>query len=255
VLNRWSWLALGAGAYLAFTLSAFPASTAYRWFAPEAASFTGIEGTLWSGRAAAGTVAGLPVQDCRWQVSVWPLLLGRLGARLEARLADGFMTATLTATPSRVRFSEVRGSTSLATLQRILPIRGTRGEASVALSDLQLENGWPTAVAGDLRLAKLEVPPFMASRGQPQLLPLGDYTVRFDSGSQPDIAANITDDGNGGPLEVAGTLVVDAARAYTLDAFVTPRAGAARELVDGLKIMSAEPDAQGRYRLTLTGSL
>src|SRR5690606_2720287 len=50
--NRYAWIALGLGAYIAFTLSSFPATAAYRWFAPETLRMAGIEGTVWSGRAA-----------------------------------------------------------------------------------------------------------------------------------------------------------------------------------------------------------
>ena len=60
---------------------------------------------------------------------------------------------------------------------------------------------------------------------------------------------------NGGPLEVAGTVNIDDTRTYALDALVEPRAGAPESLVEGLKIMTAEPDAEGRRRLNLTGSL
>ena len=48
---------------------------------------------------------------------------------------------------------------------------------------------------------------------------------------------------------------MDDARTYAIDALVEPRAGAPEMLVEGLKIMTAEPDAEGRRRLNLTGSL
>ncbi len=84
-------------------------------------------------------------------------------------------------------------------------------------------------------------------------MPLGDYTVTFGEAPARSIAARFVD--NGGPLEVAGTLAVNAAREYTFDALIKPRAGAPQQLVDGLNIMTAEPNSDGRRRLTLTGSL
>jgi len=42
---------------------------------------------------------------------------------------------------------------------------------------------------------------------------------------------------------------------YTLDGLIKPRADAAEELVAGLKAMTADPDAEGRHRLRLTGTL
>jgi len=252
VKNRWSWLALGVGAYLAFALSTFPAGTAVSWFVPAPVVLNGIQGTVWSGSAASGTIGGLPVQDVRWHVRAWTLLTGRVGANVEARLADGFLNTGITASTSRVQFSDLRGGTSLSTLALILPVRGMRGQANVALSSLELENGWPAHILGELKLAALQVAPFV-SNGNSNLVPLGDYTVTFGDAPARSIAARFVD--NGGPLEVAGTLVVSPAREYTFDALIKPRDGAPQQLVDGLQIMTADPNSEGRRRLTLTGSL
>jgi hypothetical protein len=252
VLNRWSWLALGVGAYLAFTLSSFPAGTAYAWLAPQGVNFSGIEGTLWSGRAAAGSVGDLALRDVRWRVRPTRLLVGRLAADIEARLSDGFVSARVSASPSRVALSEVRGTTSIPALRAVLPVSGVRGDASIALDALVLESGALTAVVGELRLAKLEVAPFAPS-GSRDLLPIGDYTVKFLDSSGQGLNASFAD--SGGPLEVSGTLVVDTQRAYTLDGMIKARPDASQQLVDGLSIITADPDPEGRRRLTLTGSL
>lgn len=252
MLNRWSWLALGVGAYLAFTLSSFPAGTAFAWFAPAGVSFSGIEGTLWSGRAASGSVADLALHDIQWRVRPWYLLIGRLAAQVEARLSDGFVSARVSATPSRLELSDVRGSTSIATLRGVLPVSGVRGMANVALSKLELESGALTTIVGELRLAQLEVVPLIPS-GSRELLAVGEYVVQFQDSAGEGIDARFND--SGGPLEVSGTLVVDRQRAYTLDGLIKPRPDASRQLVDGLNILTADPDAEGRRRLTLTGSL
>jgi hypothetical protein len=176
-----------------------------------------------------------------------------VGANVEARLADGFLNTGITASTSRVQFNDLRGGTSLATVALMLPVRGMRGQASVALSSLELENGWPAHILGELKLVALEVAPFVPSGNSSSLVPLGDYTVTFGEAPARSIAARFVD--NGGPLEVAGTLVVGPAREYTFDALIKPRNSASKDLVDGLNIMTADPDSDGRHRLTLTGSL
>ena len=251
--NRWSWLALGVCAYFVFALSTFPAGTAVRWFVPPPVALNGIQGTVWSGSAASGTIGGLPVQDVRWHVRPWTLLTGRVGATVETRLADGFLNTGLTASASRVQFNDLRGGTSLATVASMLPVRGMRGQASVALSSLEIENGWPVHVIGELKLAALEIASFVPNGSTSNLVPLGDYTITFGEAAARNVAARFVD--NGGPLEVAGTLVVSPAREYTFDALIKPRNGASKDLVDGLNIMTADPDSDGRRRLTLTGSL
>jgi general secretion pathway protein N len=251
-MSRWSWWAVGFGAYVAFTLATFPAGTALRWFAPPELAATGVTGTLWSGGAASCSIAGFTAESLRWRIRPTSLLLGRVTAEVEARIPDGFVNGVVTATRSAVRFSDLRGATSLPALADVLPLKGMRGQASIALDELALENGWPSSIVGELRLAGLETLPLIPD-GSGALLALGDYTVTFAPAPRGALAAQFVD--NGGPLEVSGTLNMDDTRNYSIDALVEPRAGAPEALVEGLKIMTAEPDAEGRRRLNLTGSL
>jgi general secretion pathway protein N len=246
--NRW-WVALGVGAYFAFALVSLPAGTVYRWFVPDTVQLAGIRGTLWSGSAAAGSVADVVVQDLRWRVRALPLFILRISADLETRLADGFIRARVSASPSRVRLSDVQASTSWAALRDVLPVRGMRGLANASFETLELTNGWPTAAVGELRLAQLEAPAF----GRQELIPLGDYVMQLQDTDEEGILGAFSD--AGGPLEVSGTLSLAPDGAYTLDGLIKPRPGAAADLVQGLQIMTGEPDAGGRRRLTLTGSL
>jgi hypothetical protein len=181
-----------------------------------------------------------------------PLLLGRLSASVEARLADGFVNTDVVATTSGVRFTNLRGGASLAALADVLPVHGMRGQASAQLSSLELANGWPSRVIGEIKVANLEVTPLVPD-GKTTLLSLGGYTLTFGEAPPGSLVARFVDDG--GPLEVSGSATIGAAREYTVDAFIKPRAGAPEQLVQGLKLMTAEPDAEGRRRLTLTGSL
>ncbi len=251
-MSRWSWWAVGFGAYVAFTLATFPAGTALRWFAPPGMTFAGVAGTLWSGSAASCSVEGFTVEQLRWQTRPTQLLLGRVAAAVEARIPDGFVSALVTASSGAVGFRDLRAATSLPALANFVPIRGMRGQASLQLDELVLENGWPTTIVGQLKLVGLETVPLIPD-GSGSLLALGDYTVVFRPAPRGALAAEFVDDG--GPLEVSGTLNMDDARVYVIDALVEPRAGAPEALVEGLKIMTAEPDAQGRRRLNLTGSL
>lgn len=251
-MSRWSWAALGLGAYLAFTLAMFPAGTALRWLAPPEVAFAGVAGTLWSGSAASCSFAGFTAESLRWRLRPTALLLGRVSADVEARIPDGFVAGNISASPGTVRFANLRGATTVPALAPLLPVSGVRGQASVQLESLVLEDGWPTEAVGELKLASLEVTPLIPD-GSGALLPLGDYTLTLQPSSAGEIAATVAD--NGGPLEVQGTLRLDAMRAYTIDALVKPRAGAPEMLVEGLRYMASEPDAEGRRRLNLTGSL
>jgi general secretion pathway protein N len=245
-------LALGVGAYLAFVLVWFPAGTAYVLFAPSELMLTGLQGTLWAGRAAAGSVGGLALRDINWDIHVLRLLIGRLSAEIKAQLSDGGFSGNVTITPGRVALTGVRASTSLATLRAVLPVSGTRGRADVSLSRLELDDGRLVEVVGELDLAELEITPLI-STGPRRLVPIGNYTVQFLPSSGKGVNATFRD--TGGPLEVTGTFLMDNARAYTLDGLIKARSDAPQELIDGLAVISEDPDAAGRRRLTLTGSL
>jgi hypothetical protein len=251
-MSRRSWFALGLGLYVAFALAMFPAGVALRWFAPPGVTFAGVAGTLWSGSAATCSVNGFTAEALRWRLRPTSLLLGRVSANVEARIPDGFVSGDVTATPLSVRFSDLRGGTSLPALGGVLPVRGLRGQASVSVESLVLENGWPATAVGEIKLKGLESLPLIPD-GRGAYVPLGDYTVTLVPAAEGELAATFVD--NGGPLEVEGTAKLDASRNYTIDALVEPRANAPETLVQGLNIMTAEPDAEGRRRLNLIGSL
>ncbi|HEX6999082.1 MAG TPA: type II secretion system protein N [Gammaproteobacteria bacterium] len=252
--SKLTWVALGVGAYLAFTLARFPADAAYRWFLADTIALAGIEGTVWSGSAELGAAGGLALRDVRWQVDSWPLLIGRVAGRFQAGLADGFVSSRFSASPSAVVLEEVQLSTSLAALADVVPVAGTAGLVSATLDELRLEDGWPVRAVGTVRVAQLETAPFLPTGRASKMIALGDYEAVFKETAEPGVlAADIRD--TGGPLELMATLTLDRSRAYTLEGAVRPRTDAAPELVQALEIMTGEPDAAGRRALGLTGSL
>lgn len=250
--NRLAWLALGLGAYLAFVISLFPAATAYRWFAPPALRLAGITGTIWRGGAALGSVPGLPLSDLRWDLDIWPLFVGRLAGEFEARLADGFVNGRVSASSSRLDFTDLQASTTLLTLRGLLPLNDTQGLISVSLSRLELREGWPVSAIGILRIGQLEVAPLIPTGG-PELIALGNYEARFVDNDGQGIRAELGD--TGGPLEASGVLSLGLDRTYALEGAVRARVDAPEMLTQGLAIMTGEPDAEGRRPFTLTGSL
>lgn len=252
---RWSWVALGAGAYLAFAVASFPATTAYHWFAPDELRLSGISGTAWSGRAELGSVPGLPLRDVHWRLSAGSLLIARLAGNFEARLADGFVNARAVATLSRLRLENVRASTRLATLRDILPlpIGDAQAELGLSLDRFVLDDGWPVNAVGTLRIGGLAVPPLLDAGGG-GLIDVGNFTIEFaDSGNQG-LVGTLDDDG--GPLEIAdGMLELGLDRRYLVSGLARTRPDAADPLVQGVTMMTSEPNAEGWRRFEFPGSL
>jgi len=251
--NRYAWIALGLGAYIAFVLSMFPADAAYRWFAPDALRMSGLSGTVWSGRAALASADGLPLRDLRWQLDALPLLIGRANARVQARLADGYVEATVRASfGGRAVLSDVMLQARLAALEPIAPIGDVRGQLRVALDRLELVDGLPASMVGRATLTELTVPTFVpGGRGDPILL--GDFALTFDDTGGQGLLARFND--TSGPLAVEGTLTVDRQGRYLLDARAAARRGAPPALVQALELMGGEPGPDGKRPFELSGSL
>lgn len=251
--GRLGWFALGAGAYLAFTLATFPASTAYRWFAPEPVVLAGVEGTIWSGRAALGSVEAFPLRELRWQLRPAALVTGRVSARFEARLAEGFVAGEMRAGRDTFVLRELRAASGLAALRTVLPLlEGINGQVSVSLDFLELRQGWPTDLAGEVGVTGLEAAALMPAN-ESMRVPLGNYELGFVETGGAGVLADLRD--TGGPLEVSGVLELGNDRAYRLEGFVRARDSASAELIQGLQLMTEDPDASGRRAFSFSGSL
>lgn len=250
--SKFSWIALGAGAYLAFLLTLFPASTAYRWFAPDSLRLAGIEGTLWSGRALLGSVGRFGLNEIQWRLQPWPLLLARIGGQVQARLANGFLETEIEATFTETTLRNLRASISLDGLQELLPLGGIEGYVSAELSELRIQGRWPVGATGEIRLGELEVP-LIFTPSSDSLIALGNYRIRFVDSSNGVLVGNFED--QGGPLEVSGSLRLSPDRAYVIEGVVRTRPEAPVELSQGLEFMTAPPDASGQRAFSLSGSL
>ena len=108
---------------------------------------------------------------------------------------------------------------------------------------------WPAR--GSVRLAgvSLELPGVQGNRAA-----AGNFELTFDapevSAEQP-LTADLKD--AGGPLELAGTVVLTPPRNYEINGTARPREGAPQALVQGLQ-MAGPRDGDGRHAISLAGS-
>lgn len=250
--SRAAWLGLGAGAYLAAAIALFPAATAYRWLAPPQVSAVGLEGTVWRGRAALVSIAGIGASDVEWTMAFAPLLIGRVEMALQARQPDGFVSSNVVAGLRSIRLLDLQATTTLATLGRLVPLGDVRGQVSAQLAELELRNGWPERAIGQIRIAALETPLLMPG-GPSELIPLGNYLVTLEERDDGVLGGRFAD--QGGPLEITGTFALTADRNYELGGLILPRPDAPQEIVQALQFLTGPPDADGRRPFELTGSL
>lgn len=253
VSSRLAWVALGVGAYLAFLVTTFPAAAAIHWFAPATLGIAQPSGTVWSGSARSVAVPGFILSDVGWTLDFVPLMLGRVSGDVDARLPDGFVRAGFTLrSGQRVDLNGLQLTTSLQALRDLLPVYDARGGISASIDELRIQDGLPVLVTGEIRLGNLEVAPLLQGRGQP-LVALGTYRAVFVDSGEPGAFAQLED--TGGPIELHGSLALSPDGSYLLEGRVRARDGAPADLVQGIELMTGEPDAEGLRSLTFAGSL
>ena len=240
-------IALGMGAYLVFVIAGFPADAAYRWFAPNEVRLSGVQGTVWSGRAALGSAGSLGFHNIRWDLHPLSILTARPGARIETSLGDGFLQAEVRIGASGITITDATASCSLSALASALPIAGIRGQVSLQLVELVLQNGRPAAARGLLRLGQLTVPSLVG--GGPILL--GNYNVAL-SGTG---GLHGTFEDQGGPLQVRGSADLTVAGDYEIRGLVQARPEADAALRRGVELLTGEPDDAGMRAFSFTGTL
>jgi general secretion pathway protein N len=249
--GRLPWIALAAGAYVAFVVSLFPAATAVRWFVPTELAVAGVNGTVWSGSAALASIPGLALRDVRWNLRRLPLMIGRAAGELSARLPSGFLETGFSASFRALELSDLRLSTDIDSLAGLLPVSGASGLVSATIDRLVVVDNWPSELRGQIRVSDLLVEPLIGAEQGP--LPLGNHEVLFQGADAGTLRGVLHD--LGGPLEVNGTLTLSPEHDYVLEGKLLARPGAAAMLVQSIGFMTSDPDESGRRTFTLTGSL
>lgn len=241
------WIALGAGAYLAFVIALLPADVAWRWLAADDVRLAGVQGTVWSGRAALASAGPLGFRDVRLQLRPVSLLLARPGGYFETGLGDGFLQTEVRIGRSEIFLTGLTATCSLSTLASALPIAGIRGQVSLQLTELVLRDGWPAAARGQLRLGQLTVPSLIGR----DPIALGNFNVIL---SGTDGLRGAFQD-QSGPLEVRGSAGLTAAGEYEISGLVRARPEADAALRRGIELLTSAPDADGMRAFSLAGTL
>jgi general secretion pathway protein N len=232
-------------AFAAIVLARLPAS----WLLPNGGtnfSCASVEGSIWSGYCSGLTVRGAALGDLTWQLRPTRLLVGKLAAHIDLEHPP--------ATSARADVEIGLGGTVVArNLTASLPLdpavipavpptlSGTM-HADLALARVT-KQGVVSALQGSIEANNL-----IDHSGY--VTPIGSFTVTFPGGgSQPTGSVQDT----GGPLAVAGTLVLTPQPGYDLSAYVTPRANATQPLVNAIQFLGS-PDAQGRRQFSMSGT-
>lgn len=223
----------------------FPARIAYHWFVPDGVSISGISGSTWYGSAREASANGIYLRDLRWRIRPVTLLTGKLGYAIGASPASGFVEGNLAiSVTGTLSVTDLNGSLPLQSLQRALGIPGLRGNLSVQLSTLIIEDGLPVAADGVVEVANLLAPAVYRAS-------IGGYRAEFST-VDDEVVASVED--TDGVFYIAGDVRVAADRSYGFVALLAPKPNTPRELQDQLRFLGSAND-RGQYELRLEGKL
>lgn len=225
--------------------ASFPARLALDWFAPPEVRAWGVDGTVWRGRAAEFSLAGMALGSVSWDAHALRLLSLRPTWNLAIRHSDGFAHAGLSVSLSgaRIALTGLEAALPLESLPPQLVPDGVAGQVSAAFQSLEFERGWPVRIVGRAAVAQLRLPGV--------ILTLGPFEFSFaeQSGAPVAVVRSL-----GGPLAVDGLLELPARGEWQFSAELAPGENPPPELVEGLAYIG-EDIGGGKRRLTLSGGL
>ena len=249
--RAWYYILIGIIVYLVALISTFPAQRAYTLTTPFLKNLptkpvlSGVAGSVWSGRADTIGINYRDIGALEWDLSLWPFFTGRIGGDVSLYLTDGLLQAdTLLAGSGDAALQTLEGRLSLTELQPFLPML-------------------PITLGGvlEINVEKLVIPAGGVPKGRgvivwrdaemlaPQQHRLGDLTLTLSPGKNGGTLVEVSD--NGGPLQVEGSVEVDAKQRYKIDL----RLGSVDKGLSQFLSVLGKRDSKGRVAVKLEGRL
>lgn len=247
------YVALGLAAYLVFLVAKFPAGMAYALGQEygdlgDRVRLSGVEGTVWSGRAAELIADGMALGRVDWTLN--PLALFTARADIDWRM-DGAEHAgygrLLAGRDGGIEIEGVRGTMRAEQLTPFfanLPLRLT-GDVRVDVAAMDIQPGRRFAARGELNWVD-------AALTAPQPMEIG--SLRIESVPADDGGSRITLSDRGGPLAVDGVIRVGADGSYRTSLTMAARPEADPSLDSALGFFGPR-DPSGRVRVSQTGRI
>jgi Type II secretion system (T2SS), protein N len=247
---RARWLvAAGVGAFAVSLLWRTPAALAYQWLGArfeQTVRLYDVRGRALDGEAKGLLFGALPVRRVAWRWRPGGLVLGRLTLDTRIENPDYQLRGRVGLAPGgRLAITELDGGVPLSLVAR--QFAGTDSPMEATLDPEHMDLRWRQG-----QLTELEGPVYVRGlRMQGQAVPqVGDVVITFPGG-EPPWRGEVQDEG--GPLRIAGELTLAPDGAYTIDVRTSARNPSPE--TSALLAYLGAPDADGNYRLTLSGAL
>ena len=245
IISRKRTILIGIATFLIGTLLLFPARVAYQWFVPEPMKLSGIDGSIWNGKASAGMVGGTYFTNLQWSFKPLALLTGQLAFDTSVTTAAGeISTAAGVGITGSVSLTDLDASLSLAMVHPALKANRIDGTVNIQLQSLVLKNGWPIEAEGSIGVGNL-------SAGAAGPDSLGNFLAEItteDSG-----IVGLVEDA-GAVLDVTGTLLLTDDRSYSLVGYVGANSDTPASINQNLRFLGS-PDQNGQRQFRFEGTL
>ena len=223
----------------------FPARVAYQWLSPPGVALSGIEGSIWSGRASAAQVSRLFLHNLEWRMRPGALLTGRFGFRFTADAATGFVAGDVAlGTGGSIGLSDFSASLSLQDLQEFIGMPGLSGMVNLQFSRLELDNGIPVAANGKVEVVNLVAPLIHRSS-------IGGFRAEFFT-QEGGVMASVED--VDAVIDLAGSLQPTGDRSYQFIAQIAPKANTPANLREQMQFLGSANE-RGQYEMRLEWQL
>ena len=205
----------------------------------------GIEGSVWSGKAAMASYAARPIGPLQWKLDPWSLLRGSAQGTVGLAGPEWTADTQFKLKPGRIELAAARAGFPASMLSPALDIPSLRllGDIRVDMQDVILENGEIKLAIGQLAWENVGVSGSAEAR-------LGRVIVEFAPLVDGAIVGNVRDDG--GPLEARGRIEL---RGLVFNAEVHLRARPGHEQISEALLYVGERSADGGSLLRVEGTI
>lgn len=122
-----TWGALAVCAYVVFLLIKLPATQVLGHMTlPPEVKLQGVKGTIWQGQASSAVLHGVPVNNIKWSLDFWPLLIGNISATVSAgnirQLDEIAFNGQLSFSSERMQMNDVQAYLPTNLMMTMIPL-------------------------------------------------------------------------------------------------------------------------------------
>lgn len=246
--RRASLVAAGIAAFAVFLVATIPAAQLSKRL-PAGFAMSGVEGTIWSGRASVFRIDGQAVGAIDWFCRPWHLVMLRWSCRATLQPPGGQFTADLSGGfgGDGLEATNIRGRSPIAAFEGIATPAGWTGRLELAIERIRIVERRAGEAAGRLFVRELRAPGAGGAE-------LGDFELVIGEGAvgTDRLTGRLSD--LGGPLRVRGAIELLSDGRYFMSGEVAPGPGAGPAIFDTLAFLGPA-DASGRRPFSIEGTL